>query len=133
MRFPHWPQALADSIQAAGIRVFGYGGFDCCLFCADVVESMTGVDYAASLRGYATEDEAYEIISGYGSIEAMVTSLLGREPIHPSSAGRGDVVLMEIDGRETLGICLGVRSAFPQHTGLRQHLTWLARCAWRID
>jgi hypothetical protein len=139
-----WPELLDEYIQAAQARVFAYGTFDCCLWCADWVSVATGVDHAATLRGYDSMLEAYKIIATYGSIEKMVTQLLGRGPLHAAMAQRGDIVLMramggaggriEMDGPpESLGICAGLHSAFPHRRGLIMIRTLEASAAWRVE
>jgi hypothetical protein len=50
-RYEDWPQRLVAAIEAARGRPFSWGAMDCCLFAADVVLAMTGVDYAAGFRG----------------------------------------------------------------------------------
>ena len=142
MRYEDWPQRLAMAIETAQTRSFAYGGLagtqDCALFAADCVAAITAVDYAAELRGYATRRGAYEIVARYGSLGAMATALLKREPIHPALAQRGDVVLATlalVDGEEgeTLGICLGVYCAYPDVVGVQLRPRAEASLAWRID
>lgn len=140
-----WPEALHDYIDASMSRQFSYGAFDCALFCADWVRIATGVDHAAQLRGYyGSMLEAYKIVGEFGSMEKMVTTLLGRDPIHAAFAQRGDVVLMQERGElggavdmggptEGLGICLGLHSAFARRTGLLMIPTLEAFAAWRVD
>lgn len=137
MRVHNWPHALHEYLEAVRSREFAYGAFDCCLFAADWVQIATGIDHAAELRGYASKAQAYEIIERYGSIEAMVTQLLEREPIHPAHAQRGDIVLASVpvaqgEAGETIGICEGVHSHFPCARGCVQFRTLRARIAWRI-
>lgn len=124
-------------------REFAFGAFDCCLWSAGWAQIATGADPAADLRGYDSKTAAYRIVSTYGSIEKMVTTLLGRDPIHPAFAQRGDIVLVrdrgamgaEIDmtgAPEGLGICLGLQSAFPRDKGLTMIRTLEASVAWKI-
>jgi hypothetical protein len=135
VRFPDWPQRLAATLEAARTRTFSYGGFDCALFAADCVKAISGVDYAANLRGYRTQTEAYRIIAAHGGLEELLTSLLGA-PIHTAFAQRGDVVLAEIPVVEqeglSVGVCLGAFCAFPAGVGLTQHPRTVAKVAWRI-
>jgi hypothetical protein len=93
-------ELLAEYLEAMRDREFAFGSFDCALFGADWVKRCTGIDYAEQLRGYSSPLEAYRIVSSYGSLEAMVTALLGREPIAPASAMRGDIVLASLDTDE---------------------------------
>lgn len=139
MRFEDWPQRLHAAIDAARTRTFDYGDFDCWLFPADCVLAMTGIDYAAELRGYKSKKDAYEIIARYGSMEAMISALVGREPIHPAHAKRGDVMIAEVDlapGEVGLSgaICDGTKlwtPAIPR--GLRSFPISAAKIAWSID
>jgi hypothetical protein len=138
MRFEDWPQRLEEVFVAARARQFQYGQFDCALFAADCVHAITGVDYASALRGYESKLAAYRIVKQYGSLEAMITSLLGKEPIHPAHAQRGDVVLASTDlaaGEEgdAIGVVAGVRILCPCGNGLRSFPRSAARLAWRIE
>lgn len=138
MRVKDWREHLERYIQAARSRTFEYGSYDCALFAAGAVEVVTGIDYAAPLRGYQSRFEAYRIVAAFGSLEAMVTSLLGFEPGHPSTAMCGDVVIghVELSSGETgecIGSCLGNSCAFPQLVGVRFLPRSVATRAWRIQ
>jgi len=138
MRNHYWPRDLAAFIESQRTRPFQYGQFDCMLFCADAIKSITGVDYAESLRGYTSIAEANAIIDRYGSKEALISAVLQRDPIHISAAMRGDVVLATLptvdDGQsDCAGVCLGQFSAFPKDVGVRLIATATARMAWRIE
>ena len=57
---------------------FEWGECDCCLFAADVVRDLTGVDYAAEFRGrYSTKIGAARLIKPHGDLEGFVSSVLG--------------------------------------------------------
>lgn len=133
-----WPELLHDYIDAARLREFAYGAFDCALFCADWVQIATGIDHAVSLRGYDSMAAAYKIIAGYGSIEAMVTALMARDPVHAAFAQRGDIMLVRDHASlgsapEGLGICLGLHTAVPRDKGLLMIRTLEAASAWKVD
>lgn len=142
-RVEKWDLRLDEIVIQSQSRQFRYGGGegfqDCALFAADCVLAMTGVDYASELRGYKSKIDAYRIVSTYGSLEAMVTALLGKTPIHPAFAHRGDVMLGSPElapGEEgdEIGICLGIHVAYPQvPSGLRLLPRTTARLAWRIE
>lgn len=138
MRFEDWPQRLDIVVSEAAARSFAYGQFDCALFAADCVQAITGVDYAEQLRGYTSKVAAYRIVKEYGSLEAMATALLDREPKHPAMAKRGDIVLATLElapgeQGEALGVCLGTRFCCPQETGLRFFNRSDCRLAWSIE
>jgi hypothetical protein len=133
-----WPEHLDDYIMAARAREFSYGDFDCALFCADWIQILTGVDYAKQLRGYDSMKDAYRIIGRFGSVQAMVTELTGIAPTHQAFAQRGDIILMgpcrELgEAVEGLGICVGVRSAFPSVKGIIDLPTLSASLCWKFD
>lgn len=139
MRVHDWHLRLDAVVEAARKREFKYGDFDCAMFAADCAQAVTGIDPAASVRGYESKTAAYRIIASYGSMEAMITSLLAQEPIHPSAARRGDFMLGTVDlgpgeNGEIIGVCVGSRVAYPSITrGLRLLPRSTARLAWRVE
>lgn len=104
IRKDDWPEILAAFIDARRVRAFSWGENDCALFAADAVLGMTGVDLAEKLRGYKTASGAARKIKAAGGMRQLASSLTEK---HPGMAQRGDVVLVEIDGRETFGIVAG--------------------------
>lgn len=138
MRKENWPHLLAEQIAACKDRVFAYGVFDCFLFAAECVQSITGIDYAEKFRGYESRKDAYKIIAGYGSMQAMITSILSEEPKPVSFAHRGDVVLSDVtiakgQTAEAVGICDGVFSLFAAPVGIVKVKTLSSKKAWSID
>lgn len=132
MRHADWPQILAQQIEDARSRPFKWGTADCALFVADVVLAMTGTDYATDLRGYTDQAGALDRIRDAGSLEAVVSGLLG-EPWPVNAIGRGDVVLIDTEDGEALGICIGTACAFAGMTGLQFLSRTAIRVGWRID
>ena len=132
MRVHDWPERLALAVEAERQASFQWGVHDCCLFAADVVLAITGTDHAAIFRGrYDSEHGAMRLIAGHGSIEALITGLLG-PAAHPSRAGRGDVVLADLALGPTLGICLGNECAFKAPEGLLFQPRAVAHLAWKV-
>jgi hypothetical protein len=123
---------MVEAVVARESTPFAWGGHDCCLFAADVVRACTGVDYAEALRGYTNQQEAQLIIDGYGSMTAMITALLERDPIAPAMARRLDVVLAKLPAGETLGICMGSTCAFARTVGVAYLPRSVVSVAWRI-
>ena len=102
-----WTRRLYDVIEAHKDTTFGWGQHDCCLFAARCVDAMCNTEYEAGLQAeYQDERSAMEYIASFGSIKEAVDSWLG-EPQNLNFTQRGDVVLFDNDGRETLGVCLG--------------------------
>jgi hypothetical protein len=103
MRRQDWPQRLAEFNVSRRRMPFTWGGNDCVTLAADWIEQATGTDPIADIRGWTDALSAARTIEALGGLEAAITARLG-EPIPPAFARRGDVVLLDIAGRETVGV-----------------------------
>lgn len=130
-RHDNWPERLADFIETRRDTPFAWGVNDCAGFAFHAVEAITGVDPIASLRRYKTPLGAARILTREGGMRALVTARLG-EPVGAASAQRGDVVLVQIDGRDTLVVCTGDRLAGPGVDGLVLLPLSAGLVAWRV-
>lgn len=96
-------EAIRNALYKVSNKPFSYGELDCCLFVAEVVKEITGVDYSESFIGkYNSDDEASKIIESYGSIKNLVSSILG-EPQDWDMNGSPTLLELPSIG-ETLGI-----------------------------
>lgn len=139
VRIDLWESRLATLIDEAREKPFVWGEHDCALFAADAVHELIGIDPAKLYRGrYATEKQAGVILKRLGGligVMELVAGSQGWKTVEPLYAQRGDVVLAEIDGRHTLGVCLGGTFAFPQQpVGLYEMTIYDHRVlmVWRI-
>jgi hypothetical protein len=134
VRRQDWPERLARFIAARRGEAFAWGRNDCCLFAADWALEATGADAAAEYRGrYRTRRGAYALlrrVSG-GGVAAAATRAWGA-PIAPLLAQRGDVVAVETEYGEALGVHLGERIAVVTPEGLGFLSPRAAEAAWRI-
>jgi hypothetical protein len=116
---------------------FEWGRHDCCIFAADAIEVMTGVDMAECLRGYTTALGAARRARLHGAgpadpfgVESW-PALAFLEEIPPSFARRGDLILVSSvhsrGARLALSICLGHTAAVPGP----DRLTYLGPAHWR--
>lgn len=110
---------------------FEWGKNDCCLFAADAVLAMTGVDPAEPLRGYSSAIAAQRLVDEAGGLREFVSQFLG-EPVSPLMAAVGDVVLLENEGRDLLGICNGTNVVGAGARGMAVLGMDLARAAWKV-
>ena len=124
-RCDDWDLRLYDRITEWQEKTFVYGMADCCAFCGDCVEAMTGVDPWVDWQGeYNDAKSGAKLIRarGHRSLFFVLQSIFGR-PVHIAFAQRGDIVYGKL-GLETaqLGICLGEASVScaPDGTGLIQ-------------
>lgn len=133
MRVHDWPEQLNDVIDAARKTPFEWGRHDCCLFAADAVQAITGVDHAADYRGaYKTARGAKRALRkrGFDHIEQPLDALFLR--VDCRLAGRGDLVVTEADGL-AVGIHLGSALAFVSQDGLEFLPVNRALMAWRVE
>jgi len=120
-RLEAWPEILADVIKGMKDIPFQYGEHDCCMFGANVVLELTGVDLASKLRTYTTEKGAYKTIKkNGGTFTKMIDAIMkehGCKPVKRAYCRRGDLVIamvMTESGKKerALGVCLGAEAAF---------------------
>ena len=131
-RRDNWPDLLAQFIESRRDQPFAWGSNDCCIFAADWVELCTGEDYAKAWRNhYSSALGAVRVLDEAGGVEALVDAL-GLQRVAPQMAGRGDIVAQETGRGMTLGICLGVTTAFVAKTGLVFGPIANVETAWRI-
>jgi len=134
-----WEARLGAYLDAVRLKPFGWGSHDCILHCANGVKAQTGKDHARGMRGkYRSAASAARFLKslGHDSLVDLVTAKLG-EPIPPSFAQRGDIVMSE-DG--AFGICMGSNAFFVGQEGERPGLLMVHRNekdrswvhAWRV-
>ncbi len=85
-------------------KPFVWGKSDCCLFTADFVQVLTGIDPAKDYRNkYKTEIGAKRALVKYGSVEKALDEHFKR--INYNFAKRGDPILFTSE----LGLTVGVK------------------------
>lgn len=131
MRRPDWPQRLDAYIAESRTTPFAYGRHDCCWFAGKAVEAMTGENPMHAFS-YRNRLGAERMIRRAGTLDALVHRALG-EPVHPAQAGRGDVVIADLELGATVGVCLGDVCAFATDpVGIVFRPREAIRAAWRI-
>ena len=131
MRLANWPELLYAYIEAARTAPFEYGKHDCCMFAAGAVEAMTGMNPMSQLR-YAGRLGAERLIRKAGSLDALVYRTLGEPLESPALAGRGDVVIADLENGPTVGICVGADLVFAGNPGIVFRPRSVARVAWSL-
>ena len=136
MRPEGWESRLDAAIEGARTEPFSWGTHDCCMFALNIACEILLTDPAPQFRGtYTTEFGAARALKehGDGTVRGTVTQILDEE-IPVRTAQRGDLVLLQQpDLGDTLGVCLGVDSAFVGLDGLHYAPTLDCACAWRIE
>lgn len=130
-RFEQWPRLLSDYIADCKKKPFEWGQHDCLLFAGGAVKALTGVDFCEQYKGYSTEQEAIDIVSTKGGIEALISSHLGHEGSRNiMTARRGDIVVFKMPDK-TAGIVddSGESIVFLTREGIRRIPL---KKAWRV-
>ena len=131
-RRDNWPNLLVQFIEQRREQPFAWAVNDCCIFAADWVELCTGEDHAKTWRGrYSSGLGAVRFLDEAGGVEALVDAL-GLQRVTPQQAGRGDIVAQEAGRGITLGICLGVTTAFVTKNGLAFGSIANAEKSWKV-
>ena len=121
-RFEDWPRRLEAVLAEAEADRFEWGRNDCGLLVARAIEAMTGVDVAANLRGYLTEDGASASLHNYagGGLLEVCERLADQwelEEVDRNLAQRGDAALVST----IEGIAAGVIDLSGRHVALVSH------------
>lgn len=130
-RLPDATVRLAALVRKAQRGRFRWGRHDCCQFAARAVHALTGRDTREIFPAYRTRAEAETIISECGGLEALATKALG-EPIHPSRATTGDIVLCDFGRGPQPAVCVGVYCLAPGRHGLEKRMTLNSVAAWKV-
>lgn len=114
-RFPDWPSRLDYFLVGNAQRPFSYGTWDCCLFVADAIIAMTGVDIASPFR--PSEEYAYhsrrssrraiQDYCGSPSVDALASCIAAKydmPEIHPNHASAGDMASIRRPFGPSLGL-----------------------------
>lgn len=122
---------MYEAIYAHLGRAFDWGVNDCCLFAARVVDAMCDSQYEQKiLEKYTDEASALAFIAEYGSLANAVSSIIGTPA--QGRAHRGDVVMIHVNERDVLGICVGRDIAIKSTGGVDYAPRSLAKVFWRI-
>ena len=139
MRLTGWETRLSDFIEKLSKQSFEYGKFDCCLFAAETIKILTGVDIRTEIipDEYQGKEEAEEVLRKYEGIEGManrVAERCGFKPIPVLFAQRGDIVMVNIKEADNFGVCIGKKVAFSSPSGLvfLNITSKTLKKAWRI-
>jgi len=139
-RFDNWPGLLDAFVASRRYSEFRWGINDCCLFACDAVLVMTGEDLARGFRDtYYTARGAKKAIEGLGAstLGELADLIAERHELRAlpiSFAQRGDIVLLERELGESLGIVSlsGVDIWAPAEEGLVEIPVSEPQRAWRV-
>ncbi len=125
--------ALIAYLDARSAAPFAWGVNDCVSFAAGAVLAVTGEDLFARAGvkvTWSSAKGAARKLKAWGGVEGAVSSLLTEIPI--AAAHRGDVALLEVEGRQSLCIFEGDLIVGPGLKGLVRQGRANAVRAWSI-
>lgn len=129
MRVIGWNESLADVFEgAAGVR-FRWGRHDCCQFVARAAAAITGIDGRTLFPRYTTKAGAEAILETTCGFAGLLTRAFG-DPVHPSRASIGDIVLVDMGKGQQPALCMGLNCYAPGRAGLEHRPTASATAAW---
>jgi hypothetical protein len=131
LRRDDWRERLAALVEKHRYTPFKWGEFDCASWGGMCVYAVCGITPKKTVRPRATELEAQKQLRSYGGIEKAICSEMG-SAVSPKQARHGDICLVEIDGRMSIGVCLGAEIAAPSEQGLAFVPLSKAVLAWHI-
>ena len=125
---------LGDYLAQVGARPFDWAGWNCCHFAAGWVQRLTGRDVMEGLPPMHSRLTAHRLIGQLGgSLQEAWTRQLGRQPVHATLAQVGDVVLVQLDDVQAVGLCAGRTVAvLTEHDGVAHVPMRLATAAWWV-
>lgn len=131
-RLPDWPARLSVLVAQAHALPFAWGLHDCCLWAADAVVAVVGVDPAADIRGqYTTAQGAHRALHAHGGLLGAGRRT-GQRLALPTLARDGDVGLVHDGRRPMLGVRVAAVWLCAATTGLRALPCSAARMAWGV-
>ena len=126
-----WAEALAGYLDERRDMPFAWGENDCASFAAGAVHAVTG-GIPLPLPKIKSPEAYLRFLRDHGPLDAIVDDTLGERLPSPAFAQRGDVVLLFVDERATLGVCIGVEAAAPGQDGMLTVPMSTATAAWRV-
>jgi len=136
-RAQDWPERLRLFLETHEKTPFDWATHNCCLFAADWVHTLTGIDPAKKYRGQVkTEEEAGAFLAKKGGILGLIkrtATAHGWAEVPRHYAQRGDLILFDGPRGPALGICTGPTFAAAGPEGLTHTDMTHALRAWRIN
>jgi hypothetical protein len=97
-----WEMRLHAFIESEKHKPFAWGTHDCCIFAANWILALTGVDIAEDFRGKYTDEASCNALLaklGYADVAAMIAAQLTVKwqfpAVQPNFAHRGDLIQVQ--------------------------------------
>lgn len=130
MRVSRWEDRLVEFIDAHLFVPFAWGTNDCVTFAAKWIEVCTGE------KVFEPEHDdvhtAAAELAKRGGIAQAIRDVLGDPLPNPLAAQRGDIGLVEIEGRQSAVVVIGADAVGPGEGGLHKAPITSLVMAWRV-
>ena len=129
-RIQGWEKRFAAYLLARQDLPFVWGHNDCASFCVGAVREITGetiwdIQWTTALQAERASEEA-------GGPQAAWTSALGHPGQNWKSIRRGDVAMVEMQGRRVVTMCTGQSLCGPGPKGLEHLPLDRAIFGWKV-
>jgi hypothetical protein len=128
-----WPECLHRYLQDVWRLPFEPVQHNCAMFVRGAIMAMTDHDPLDDL-GIELPRSAADVgrvLTHFRGVRGLADACLGsRQPVR--MARRGDVVLRNADGTDTLGICIGEHAVFLSEDGAQARLLSECEIGWRV-
>ena len=135
-RTKNWERKFRETIETARDRPFLWGHHDCMTFASSVIQAITGApDILGKWRGRYKSAKDFKNLCNLwenGFKQAAEDLLADFKVIHPKKAQRGDVALVEQNGREAMGIVNGSTVIVLAEDGIFSISRNLIKQAWGV-
>jgi hypothetical protein len=131
MRLLDWEQRLHDLVSERLLQPYDPSRHDCLMWPADAVKAVTGKDFGKGHRGkYKSTATGYRHLQkmGFASPEALLNSKFDEKPV--GYAGRGDLVLVEVEGQRIPAVVIGHHALAIFEAGEFEGLARIDRALW---
>lgn len=129
-RLEGWEKRFADYLLERKDTPFEWGANDCATFMFGAVRAITGQEMREVT--WSTALEAARLIEEDGGLGNAACAPLGAPLQNWREMRRGDVALIDHNGRPTLGVCTGQTICGPGPDGLEHVPLDHAQHVWRV-
>lgn len=125
--------AIRSLANELGNARFAWGAFDCCAAPRRLFALLHGYDPAPELI-YSSEAEAVELIEEHGGLSALITHVMGTQPLEVSDTELGDVLHMKLPAMRDpmIGVHAGQSALVPGDVGFFKAPIRFATHGWAI-
>jgi len=125
--------AIRSLANELGNAPFAWGAFDCCAVPRRLFALLHGYDPAPELI-YSSEGEAAALIEQHGGLSALITHVIGTQPLDVEDTQLGDVLHMKLPAmREPMiGVHTGQSALVPWEVGFLKAPIRYATHGWAI-